>query len=296
MTDSQLLHCKEPDLGLFIVESSNVILRALRDGYEPEALVIEKRRLEEAYAASIGWTEIPNSGEVADVIAACPGVPIYTAEVKVLNHLMGYQLTGGIICALKRRELPSAQQICEGKRRVVVLEKVMNPINVGSIFRSAAALGIDAVLLTEGSADPLYRRSSRVSMGTVFQVPWTYLPVADASAKAEVSEDGPSFRPLHPRKAPVRPSSEKPGRYIPELQKLGFRTAALALTDRSVSIEDPELCSEEQLAIVMGTEGEGLFPETIEDCDYTVKIPMTNGVDSLNVAAASAVAFWQLTR
>ena len=281
--DAQLMHYLEPEPGIFIAESSNVILRALRDGYRPLSLIIEKRRLDElsemdlpAPAATL--EKIPNSGGIADVIAQCGEIPIYTSDVNQLNQLVGYKLTGGIICAMRRTWLPSLDDICRDAKKIVVLEKVMNPINVGSIFRSSAALGIDAVLLTAGSADPLYRRSSRVSMGTVFQVPWTYIDVEGDN------------------RARVRPSAENPGRYIHRLKEMGFATAALALTDDSVSIEDPGLLAEEKLAIIMGTEGEGLFPETIEDCDYTVKIPMAASVDSLNVAAASAIAIWQMTR
>lgn len=283
MKDAQLMHCLEPEPGVFIVESTNVILRALRAGYTPLSLIIEKRRLDELTEDSLpapapSPSQIPNSGSIADVIAQCGDIPIYTSDVNQLNQLVGYKLTGGIICAMRRTWLPSIQDVCRDARKIVILEKVMNPINVGSIFRSAAALNIDAVLLTAGSADPLYRRSSRVSMGTVFQVPWTYIPVEGDSRER------------------VRPSAENPGRYVHHIQDMGFATAALALTDNSVSIEDPGLLAEEKLAIIMGTEGEGLFPETIQDSNYTVKIPMAHGVDSLNVAAASAIAIWQMTR
>jgi len=197
-------------------------------------------------------------GEAKEIIAKCD-VPVYTADEEILTGITGFKLTRGALCALRRKPLPTVEDICDGARRISVLENVMNPTNVGAIFRSAAALNIDAVLLTEGCSDPLYRRAERVSMGTVFQVKWTYF-------------DG----------------------NMSTLKKLGFATAAMALDDNSVSISDPKLAAEEKLAIVLGTEGDGLAAKTIADCDYTVKIPMSHGVDSLNVAAASAVAFWEL--
>ena len=196
--------------------------------------------------------------QAKDIIARCGDVPVYAAELSVLTQMTGFQLTRGALCAMKRKELPSVKEILKDAKRVAVLESVMNPTNIGAIFRSAAALNMDAVLLTKGCSDPLYRRASRVAMGTVFQIPWTTI------------DD------------------------LNELKELGFKTAAMALCDDSVSIDDPELMSEEKLAIVLGTEGDGLAKSTIADCDYTVKIPMAHGVDSLNVAAASAVAFWQL--
>ena len=196
-------------------------------------------------------------------------IPIYTADYDVLVQLTGFALTRGMLCAMRRPVLPSIQEVCAGARRIAILENVVNPTNVGAIFRSAAALNMDAVLLTPGCSDPLYRRASRVSMGTVFQIPWTFLG---------------------------KKPSDWPDQTLPLLKDLGFKTAAMALSDDSVSIDDPRLLAEEKLAIVLGTEGEGLAETTIADCDYTVKIPMSHEVDSLNVAAASAVAFWQLGR
>ena len=201
-------------------------------------------------------------GQAKELLARCSGTPVYTAEFDVLTQLTGFQLTRGMLCAMRRKPLPAIETICRDVRRVAVLENVMNPTNIGAIFRSAAALNVDAVLLTSACSNPLYRRSIRVSMGTVFQIPWTFLP-SDTD-------------------------------YCAELKSLGFKTAAMALTDNSVSIKDPTVCTEEKLAIILGTEGDGLATATIADCDYTVKIPMSHNVDSLNVAAASAVAFWQL--
>ncbi len=250
LTEAQLLHYYEPALGLFIAESPKVIERALNAGYEPISLLVEHKHID---------------GEANSIIARCENVPVYTAAFDVLTQLTGFQLTRGALCAMRRKALPSLketlEQICPGARRIAILENVMNPTNIGAIFRSAAALNMDAVLLTPGCSDPLYRRASRVSMGTVFQIPWTILPEWPA---------------------------------IDELKALGFKTAAMALNDNSVSIDDAQLLAEEKLAIILGTEGDGLADTTIADCDYTVKIPMTHGVDSLNVATASAVAFWQL--
>ena len=200
-------------------------------------------------------------GEAKPIIDRCREVPVYTAPFEVLTQLTGFKLTRGMLCAMHRPQLPNVSEVCSKARRIAVLENVMNPTNVGAIFRSAAALNMDAVLLTHGCSNPLYRRAIRVSMGTVFQIPWTFL-------------------------------NEEKG--VSELKELGFKTAAMALTDDSVSIDNEELLAEEKLAIVLGTEGDGLAKETIADCDYTVKIPMSHGVDSLNVAAASAVAFWQI--
>lgn len=200
-------------------------------------------------------------GEAKPIIDRCGEVPVYTAPFEVLTRLTGFKLTRGMLCAMHRPQLPNVSEVCSKARRIAVLENVMNPTNVGAIFRSAAALNMDAVLLTHGCSNPLYRRAIRVSMGTVFQIPWTFLD----------KEKG-----------------------VSELKELGFKTAAMALTDDSVSIDNEELLAEEKLAIVLGTEGDGLAKETIADCDYTVKIPMSHGVDSLNVAAASAVAFWQI--
>ena len=249
LTENQLLNRQEPENALFIAESPNVILRALDAGCVPVSMLLERKHI---------------TGQAAEVIARCGDIPIYTAELSILTQLTGFPLTRSVLCAMRRPKLPEAGAICAGARRIAVLENIMNPTNLGAIFRSAAALGMDAVLLTPACCDALYRRAVRVSMGTVFQVPWTYLDCA------------------------------WPGEGLELLHSLGFKTAAMALTDQSVSIEDPRLMEEEKLAIVLGTEGDGLAEETIARCDYTVRIPMSHGVDSLNVAAASAVAFWQL--
>lgn len=251
-SEGQLLHFYEPEGGLFIAESPNVIERALNAGYEPVSLLLETKHIE---------------GEAQAVIARCGDIPVYTAEFDVLTKLTGFKLTRGVLCAMRRRRLPDVRSLCDGAVRIAVLENVMNPTNVGAIFRSAAALHMDAVLLTPGCSDPLYRRASRVSMGTVFQVPWTFLDEREG----------------------MWPES---GMKI--LRELGFKTAAMALREDSVSLDNLALKSEEKLAVVLGTEGDGLAPETIAECDYTVRIEMARGVDSLNVAAASAVAFWEL--
>ena len=252
LNENQLLNRAEPSKGLFIAESPKVVERAMNAGYEPVSMLVEKKHIE---------------GEAKDVIARCGDIPVYTAEFEVLKQLTGFALTRGVLCAMRRRPLPSVEEVCKGAKRIVILENVMNPTNVGAIFRSAAALNIDAVLLTSACSNPLYRRAARVSMGTVFQIPWTYFSGDEAAWP-------------------------QPG--IDVLKSLGFKTAAMALCDESVSIDDEKLMSEEKLAIILGTEGDGLATATIADCDYTVKIPMSHGVDSLNVAAASAVAFWQL--
>ena len=252
LNENQLLNRADPANALFIAESPKVVERAMNAGYEPISMLVEKKHIE---------------GEAKDVIGRCGEIPIYTAEFEILKQLTGFALTRGVLCAMRRRELPSVKEVCKNARRIAILENVMNPTNVGAIFRSAAALNIDAVLLTPASSNPLYRRAARVSMGTVFQIPWTYL-IGDESAWPH------------------------PG--IDVLKRLGFKTAAMALSDDSVGIDDEKLMSEEKLAIILGTEGDGLATATIADCDYTVKIPMSHGVDSLNVAAASAVAFWQL--
>ncbi len=251
-SESQLAHIYEPKKGLFIAESPIVIERALNSGYIPVSFLIEHTQMK---------------GLAKELIDRCPDVPVYTAAFDVLTKLTGFQLTRGMLCAMYRKDYPSVEEVCTGARRIAVLEDVVNPTNVGAIFRSAAALNMDAVLLTPACSDPLYRRAIRVSMGTVFQVPWTYL-----GSKTDDSQ------------AP----------YVDTLKELGFKTAAMALSDTSVSIDHPALVTEEKLAIILGTEGDGLAASTITDCDYTVKIPMSHGVDSLNVAAASAVAFWQL--
>lgn len=245
LTEAQLMNRFDPSNAMFIAESPKVIDRALDGGYEPVSILIERSRM---------------TGESLDVIRRCGDIPIYTADMDVLTQLTGYRLTRGLLCAMRRIPLPTAESVLEGTCRVAVLEEVMNPTNIGAIFRSAAALGMDAVLLTPGCSDPLYRRSARVSMGTVFQVPWTFLTA----------------------------------NWQEQLKSHGYKTAAMALSDDSVSIDDPVLEGVDKLAIVLGTEGDGLSRETVTSCDYTVKIPMYHGVDSLNVAAASAVAFWQL--
>ena len=286
LNEAQLFHYFEPKPGIFIAESPKVIERALDAGCVPMSFLMEKKhvktqakeilaRCEKLQSQDIKQTdkmeaENGNSSMAAEheipVCAAEHEIPVYMAEIEVLAKITGYQLTRGMLCAMYRPTLPSVEQLCKNARRVAILENVVNPTNVGAIFRSAAALGMDAVLLTPACADPLYRRASRVSMGTVFQIPWTYFD-------KNVSWPDGAMDVLH---------------------KLGYKTAAMALRDDSVSIDDEKMMTEEKLAIVLGTEGDGLADHTIADCDYTVKIPMTHGVDSLNVAAASAVAFWQL--
>ena len=252
LTEAQLRNRLEPEKGIFIAESPKVISRALDAGYEPLSLLMEHPHIE---------------GDGAPIIARCGDVCVYTAPSDVLKSLTGFQLTRGVLCAMRRPKLPSVEELLTSARRVAVLESIVDHTNVGAIFRSAAALGVDAVLVTPTCCDPLYRRAVRVSMGTVFQVPWTRIGATPA---------------------------DWPGAGIEQLHSLGFKTAAMALSDDSVSIDDAALAAEERLAIVLGTEGDGLAPATIASCDYTVRIPMAHGVDSLNVAAASAVAFWQL--
>lgn len=247
LSEGQLLNRADPENALFIAESPNVIERALNAGCVPVSFLMERKHVE---------------GKGRELLARCGDVPVYAAELEVLIQLTGFHLTRGMLCAMRRPKLRSVEEVCDGARRIAVLENVMNPTNIGAIFRSAAALNMDAVLLTSAGSDPLYRRAVRVSMGTVFQVPWTFL------------EDENSW--------PER------------LHDLGFKTAAMALREDSVRLDDPRLLAEEKLAIVLGTEGDGLAADTIAHCDYTVRIPMSHGVDSLNVAAASAVAFYQL--
>ena len=249
LNETQLRHLYEPKPGIFIAESPRVIERALDAGCVPLSCLCERRHIE-------------IEGAAKDIIDRCGAIPVYTTEYEILTKLTGFALTRGMLCAMYRPGLPTVQEICQNASRIAVLEDVVNPTNIGAIFRSAAALQMDAVLLTSACSDPLYRRAIRVSMGTVFQIPWTYL-----------DQEG-----------------------LDSVRKLGFKTAAMALRDDSVSIDDPALEKEEKLAIVLGTEGDGLASSTIEGCDYTVRIPMACGVDSLNVAAASAVAFWQLRR
>ena len=252
LTEAQLLNRFEPAKGMFIAESPKVIHRALDAGCVPVSLLMERKDIE---------------GSAAEIIARCPEIPVFTADEDLLCNLTGYHLTRGVLCAMRRPQLPTVEDICRSARRIVVLENVQNPTNVGAIFRSAAALGMDAVLLTPGCSNPLYRRSARVSMGTVFQIPWTFI--------GSETTDWP-----HPG--------------MDKMKEMGFKTVSMALRDDSYSIDDPRLRQEEKLAILMGSEGDGLTDDTLASCDFTVKIPMYHSVDSLNVAAASAVAFWEL--
>lgn len=263
LPEVQLLRYHEPQPGLFIAESPNVIKRAFDAGYEPVSILVDSGEIK---------------GATKEIIDLCGDIPVYTANHEILKNLTGFSLTRGLLCAMRRRTLPNVEDVVANARRIAVLENVVNPTNVGAIFRSAAALNMDAVLLTPACSNPLYRRASRVSMGTVFQVPWTFF------------RDEKSFQ----KNNAAVSKSETTTSYIQQLKDLGFKTGAMALTDNSVSIDNAQLMAEEKLAIILGTEGEGLLDSTIRTCDYTVKIPMSHGVDSLNVAAASAVAFWQL--
>ena len=250
----QLRHLFEPEPGVFIAESCKVAVRALDAGYEPLSFLMEPKQAE---------------GEGRELLERCPSVPVYLAEPEVLKNIIGYGMTRGVLCAMRRKPLPSTFSLPEGARRVAVLENVENPTNLGAIFRSAAALGMDAVLLTQGCTDPLYRRAIRVSMGTVFQVPWTFLPKTQGAW---------------------------PDGVIAHLKGEGFRVVAMALCEDSVSLAEVNPAPEDKVAVLLGTEGDGLMPQTLALCDQKVIIPMSHGVDSLNVAAASAVAFWQLGR
>ena len=254
LTQNQLRCRLEPEKGIFIAESPKVISRALDAGYEPVSLLMERRQI---------------TGPAAEILTRCGDAPVYTADRELLAGLTGFELTRGVLCAFRRPAPRSAEELCKEARRVAVLEGIVDSTNVGAIFRSAAALNMDAVLINPSCCDPLCRRAVRVSMGTVFQVPWAQLGETPA---------------------------DWPGQGLARLRAMGFKTAAMALSDRSVSIDDEALAAEPKLAIVLGTEGDGLAHATIAACDYTVKIPMSHGVDSLNVAAASAVAFWQLGR
>lgn len=254
LTDMELRSKLEPERGIFIAESPKVINLALNAGFEPISLIMERKHID---------------GPGKEIIDRCPNIPVYTADNDVLEALTGFPMTRGILCAMHRRPLPSVDDVCCGAKRIAILENVTDVTNIGAIFRSAAGIGIDAVLVTPSCCDPLYRRSVRVSMGTIFQIPWTYI--------GEKNTDWPS-------------------RGLEKLHSLGFKTAAMALCDDSLSIDDSRLAEEEQLAIILGTEGDGLLPKTIAECDYTIRIEMKHGVDSLNVAAASAVAFWQLRK
>ncbi len=246
LTEAQLRNRLEPSKGIFIAESPKVIQVALNAGYQPLALLCEERHI---------------TGDAANIIKQCGDIPIYTGNRELLASLTGYTLSRGVLCAMQRPQLPIVEKVCQGAQRIVVFDGVVDTTNIGAIFRSAAALGMDAVLLTPTSCDPLNRRAVRVSMGSVFLVPWTWL--------------------------------EAP---IPSLHDLGFRTAAMALSDNSISLDHPALKEEKKLALIMGTEGDGLSTQVIEEADYVVRIPMSNAVDSLNVAAASAVAFWELRK
>ena len=320
LNENQLRHYYEPNGGLFIAESPKVTERALGAGCVPVAALVERSQAE---------------GEAAEVLERLGDIPVFIGVSDAIRKLTNIPMTRGILTCFKRPELPTVESICLGKRRIAVLENVTNPTNVGAIFRSAAALGMEAVLLNYACSDPLYRRASRVSMGTVFQIPWTYVENTEASLhkktrlerwqeerasmlSGEASEqaaysaeqlserNGSGFEPAEDRGQASRSampdsSSEQAealeqASYVALLQGLGFKTVAMALTDRSVSIDDPNVCAQEKLAVILGAEGDGLTQETIDACDYTVKIPMSHGVDSLNVAAASAVAFWQLGR
>ena len=253
----QLLRYYEPAPGLFIAESANVILRALAAGYEPLSILMEQREADSEKGREV----------LGRIMEISEEIPVYVSSNEVLSQIAGFKLARGMLCAIRRRALPKVEELCRDARRIAVLENVVNPTNVGAIFRSAAALGIDAVLLTAGCSDPLYRRAARVSMGTVFQVPWTFLGTEDWA-----------------------------DRTMEQLRGMGYRTAAMALKEDSLSPDARVLQEAEKLAIILGTEGEGLAADTIADCDYTVCIPMARGVDSLNVAADSAVAFWELCR
>ncbi len=284
LSEGQLLHYYEPAGGVFIAESPIIIQRALDAGYIPLSMLAEHKLAQ---------------GRGREVIARCGDIPIYTAEREVLEQITGYALTRGMLCAMYRRPLPDAAQICRDAKRIVVLENVMNPTNVGAIFRSAAALGMDGILLTSGSSDPLYRRAVRVGMGTVFQLPWTFLKQPGDCGVAQSRADRDEGSEAYQGRQEGRDASafkSRGSQMVQFLHGLGFKTAAMALREDSISLEDPCLQAQERLAIVLGTEGDGLAADTIADCDYTVRIPMAHGVDSLNVAAASAVAFWQLGR
>ncbi|MFR2794175.1 MAG: TrmH family RNA methyltransferase [Eisenbergiella sp.] len=251
LTENQLLNRDDPSKGIFIAESPKVIERALDAGCIPLSFLVEDKHVET---------------QAKELLLRCPDIPVYTAPFEVLTQLTGFALTRGMLCAMRRPALPSVSELCRTSSRIAILENVMNPTNVGAIFRSAAALHMDAILLTPGCSNPLYRRAIRVSMGTVFQIPWTFFD--DTSSWQDAG--------------------------MQTLREHGFLTVAMALRNDSVSIDDPRLTSAEKLAVILGSEGDGLASETIADCDYTVKIPMAHGVDSLNVAAASAVAFWEL--
>ncbi len=275
LSEVQLRRYYEPKTGVFIAESPKVTERALDAGYTPLSFLVERKYLQGAEGNGSGRDgngeeerDIPQREHTWRVLARCGDIPVYTADLPVLKELTGYPLTRGLLCAMRRRPLPEVRDVCAGTRRIAVLENITNPTNVGAIFRSAAALNMDAVLLTPGCSDPLYRRAVRVSMGTVFQIPWTFFPSG----------------------------LDWPGGGMALLRELGFQTAALALEEDSIPLGDRRLKSAQKLAVILGAEGDGLAADTIADCDCTVRIPMSHGVDSLNVAAAAAVAFWELGR
>lgn len=285
--ENQLFHIYEPKAGVFIAETPQVIERALEAGYEAISVLTEEKYL---------------SGFGGEVLEKCGDVPIYVATVEQISTMVGYNLTRGMLCAMRRKPYPTLEEICATARRIVVLEEVVNPTNVGAIVRSAAALGMDAVVLTSGCADPLYRRAARVSMGTIFQIPWIVLPACVENDKSNIlaaigdtdsdnhNTQGESVNGFMDRK------TYWPQYGMEKLNQLGFKTVSMALRDDSVGIDDEKLLQEDKLAVIMGTEGEGLMDATIDASDYTVRIPMKHGVDSLNVAAASAVAFYQLCK
>lgn len=290
LSEAELLHYYEPNGGIFIAESPLVIGRALDAGYEPISMLADSSEL---------------GGATENIINSLGDVPIYTAPSSILTQLTGFKLTRGALCAMRRKALPSISHICQGSRRIVVLEAVVNPTNVGAIFRSAAALNMDGIILSSGCSNPLYRRAARVSMGTVFQIPWTIFSADTDLSSASVSLSGQKREVMIPSSLDSQSASldsksvsldSKSVSLPAKLREMGFSTAAMALREDSVNIDDQELCSENKLAIFLGSEGYGLTDNTIDSCDYTVCIPMTHGVDSLNVAAASAVAFWQLGR
>ena len=254
LTEAQLRNKMEPEKGIFIAESAKVIRIALQAGYEPVSMLMEHKHIE---------------GQGAALIAMCPDTPVYVADASVLERITGYKVTRGVLCAMRRKPPRTVEEVCAGARRIAILESIVDTTNIGAIFRSAAALGMDAVLVTPSCGDPLYRRSVRVSMGTEFKIPWARI----GASPADWPEKG--FAQLH---------------------AMGFKTAALALREDSVSIDDPALAAEEKLAVILGTEGDGLMTSTIDGADYTVMIPMAHGVDSLNVGNAAAVAFWELRK
>lgn len=313
-SEVQLLRYYEPAPGIFLAESPRVIERALNAGYQPLSLLVEKSLI---------------GGQAKEIIGRCGDIPVYTADREVLLQITGFGMTQGVLCVMRRRVLPRVEEVCRGASRIAVLEDVVNPTNVGAIFRCAAALNFDAVLLTPACCDPLYRRSVRVSMGTVFQIPWTYLDGSEPDYEGErktgavsetvrYSEMEPDYAEKRrigtvsesmqrPETEPDYAERQKTGQanrairhpetnldYVGRLKRMGFATAAMALREDSAAVDDPRLIKEGRLAVILGTEGEGLRDSTIKACDYTVMIPMTHGVDSLNVAAASAIAFWQL--